>query len=208
MTKTGKLKKLGSAAAYVVVALLIVAVAVILFLNLSGRTVFIFGRSAMWVKTESMEPVIPEKSYILVREATGADVKVGDVIVFKSDDPALQGALNTHRVIAVENGGAEFVTQGDNNLARDKQTAKAGNVVGIYERNLPVMSFLGRFLSTPFGITVIVLLIFVMVVLTFLPDVLAAVRARSKKAQIDAIIQDEIDKLKSKDDTKSDTQDP
>ena len=208
MSEKKTLKKIGSAVAYVVVGILIIAVAAILFLNLSGKTVFIFGRAAMWVKTESMEPVIPEKSYILVHEATAQDVKVGDVIVFKSDDPALNGALNTHRVIAIENGGAEFVTQGDNNLARDKQTAKAGNIVGIYERNLPVMSFFGRFLSTTFGITVIVLLIFVMILVTFLPDILAAVRARSKKAQIDAIIQDEIDKLKAKDETQSDHNNP
>ena len=204
MKQKTKLKKIITAVAYTLVAILTVCVAIILFLNLSGKTVFLFGRSAMWVKTDSMDPVIPEKTYILVREATAADVQVGDVIVFKSDDPALNGALNTHRVREILNDGAEYVTKGDNNLAIDKQTAKAGNIVGIYERNLPVMSFFGRFLSTTGGITVIALLIFLMILITFLPDVLAASRAKSKKNQIDAIIQDEIDKLKAKDETKHD----
>ena len=197
MTAKSKLKMIFTAAVYVLVAILTIFVAVVLFLNLSGKTVFIFGRSAMWVKTQSMEPTIPEKSYILVREATAEDVEEGDVIVFKSDDPELRGAMNTHRVVEVIGDHAEFVTKGDNNPGRDKQTARAKNIVGIYERNLPVMSFFGRFLSTSGGITVIVVIILGMVVATFLPDVLGAMRERSKKAQIDAIIKDEIDKLKS-----------
>ena len=94
MTAKSKLKMIFTAAVYVLVAILTIFVAVVLFLNLSGKTVFIFGRSAMWVKTQSMEPTIPEKSYILVREATAEDVEEGDVIVFKSDDPELRGAMN------------------------------------------------------------------------------------------------------------------
>lgn len=199
-TKKTAAKKILSVAAYAVVGLLMLCIAFVLFSNLSGNILFIGGKSAMWVKTESMEPVIPQKSYILVQKATAADVKEGDVIIFRSDDPSLKNALNTHRVVEIVDGGREFVTKGDNNIAADSYTAKADKIVGIYRKRLPVLSFLGRFLSTAGGITVMAILMLAIILISFLPDITEGMRKKEevkKQAEIDRLVQAEIEKLKA-----------
>lgn len=194
-----KAKKILTCAAYVFTALLIIFVSLVLYFNITGKTFFVFDRAIMWVKTGSMEPTIPAKSYIVVKKASGEDVKAGDVIVFRSNDPTLGGELNTHRVVDVLNGGTEFVTKGDNVPVKDKQTAKAVNVIGIYEKNLPKLSVIGRFLSTSIGITVMVFMMFAIIIAVFLPDVLAALREKSKSKEIDRLVQAEVERLKSED---------
>lgn len=197
MKTNPKFKKILTAAAYVFTALLIVFIAFVLYFNLTGKTFFVFDRAIMWVKTGSMEPEIPARSYILVRKATGEDVKQGDVIVFHSSDPTLGGELNTHRVVEIKGGGTEFITKGDNNLAVDKQSARAENVIGIYSKNLPFLSSLGRFLSTSTGIIVMALLMFAIIIAVFLPDVLKYQRDKTENVKIDELVKAEVEKLKS-----------
>ena len=194
-----KVKKVLSVSSYILTAILILFVSVILYFNISGQVFFVFGRAVMWVKTDSMEPEIPAKSYILVKEATGEDVKLKDVIIFYSSDPAIHGNLNTHRVVEIKNDGREFVTKGDNNPGVDGYTARASKVIGIYSGNLPVLSFFGRFLSTSFGITVMFLLIFGITLVVFLPDALKYFKKKSKDDKINELIKEEIERLKSAD---------
>ena len=188
---------------YTVVVALMLLVAFILFSNMSGKVTFIFGRTAMWVKTESMAPQIPERSYILVRKAPASEVKVGDVIVFKSDDPSIAGSYNTHRVIEIIGGGAEFVTKGDNNAIADQYTAKAANVLGIYEKNLPLMTSFGRVLSTSQGIMITFTMIFVIFLIIYVPDMTRASKRRSdeadriEKARVEALVALEVERLKA-----------
>ena len=188
---------------YTVVIALMLLVAFILFSNMSGKVTFIFGRTAMWVKTESMAPVIPERSYILVRKAAAPEVAVGDVIVFKSDDPAIAGSYNTHRVVEIVGGGAEFVTKGDNNAVADQYTAKAANVLGVYEKNLPIMTSFGRVLSTTQGIMITFTMIFVIFLIIYVPDMTRAAKKkqdeadRIEQARVDALVALEVEKLKA-----------
>jgi signal peptidase len=188
---------------YTVVVGMMVLVAFILFSNMSGKVTFIFGRTAMWVKTESMAPVIPERSYILVRKAAANEVRTGDVIVFKSDDPSIAGAYNTHRVVEILNGGAEFVTKGDNNIIQDQYTAKAANVLGIYEKNLPLMTSFGRVLSTTRGIMITFTMIFVIFLIIYVPDMTRAAKRKQEEAdrieqeRVDALVALEVEKLKA-----------
>ena len=197
-----KVKKAISICSYVLTGLFIAFIALVLYFNVTGKTFFVFDKALMWVKTNSMEPEIPAKSYIIVNKATGDDVKVGDVIVFHSDDPALHGELNTHRVVKIVNEGREFVTKGDNNPGEDKQTAKASNVIGIYRRRLPLLSVLGRFLSTSGGISVMALLILAVVILAFLPEILEYSKKSAKDKKVEAIIAEEIEKLKTEEQSK------
>lgn len=189
--------------AYVVVCALLVVCALVLISNASGNVTFIAGRTTMWVKTDSMEPQIPERSYILVRQQDIAEIEVGDVIVFKSDDPSLGGAYNTHRVEEIVGDHREFVTKGDNNYVADRFTAKAANVVGVYERNLPVLTIFGRFMSTGMGVMLVVLLIFVIMAAVYLPDVIrfnrehTAELKQKKQDQIDQRIREEVERMRA-----------
>ena len=143
------------------------------------------------------------RGYILVRETTGADVAVNDVIVFKSDDPAIKGSLNTHRVVEIIGENAEFVTKGDHNSLRDSYTAKAENVVGVYVRNLPVLSVVGRALASKPGMIAAIALMFIIIIAIYVPDIVRASREKSENAsasreeEIEARIKEEVEKLRS-----------
>ena len=158
----------------------------------------------MWVKTGSMEPQIPARSYILVEKPDTDKIKVGDIIIFRSDDPSIAGSLNAHRVIEIAAGGKEFVTKGDNNPGPDNYNARAVNVIGIYKKNLKVLSFLGRFFLTPLGITLTIIIMLALILPAYLPDIIAAVREKVgktddaiKQAKIDELIKKEVERLKS-----------
>ena len=207
--KKSVMRRVGDAVGYLFIALIAVGLLFVFFSNLRGNTVFIAGKTVMWVKTESMEPQIPARSYILVEKSDGTDVSVGDVIVFRSDDPVLNGAYNTHRVVEVIGDHQEFVTRGDNNPVNDEYTAKAKNVAGIYRKNLPVLSAFGRFLSTKIGILISVTVIFAIMLILYLPDMIKLTKARAaeveakKKEQMDALIQAEIERLKAAESAKT-----
>ena len=62
-----------------------------------------------------MEPTLPAGIVIFVKETPAVRLAQGDVIAFYSDDPAIRGEVNTHRIAAVEKseGTLRFVTRGD-----------------------------------------------------------------------------------------------
>ncbi len=172
-----KIHKILTAVTYVIVAALILFVSVILFFRISGRTFWMFDRTLMWVKTGSMESTIPAQSYILVKKIDGADVEVDDIITYKANN--LGGAYNTHRVIKVFDDG-RIQTKGDNNGGPDAPITR-GTVVGIYQRNLPVLSFFGRFFTTPVGITVTILIVLAVMILLYFKDIAALVNTVTGK---------------------------
>lgn len=208
--KKSVLRTIGTVIAYVIILAIVASLAFVLISNLSGNTVFIAGSTTMWVKTDSMEPTIPARSYVIVKQTKVEDVKVGDVIVFVSDDPVLGGAYNMHRVVEIVNGGAEFVTRGDHNLANDEYTAKADKVIGIYVRNLPILSRFGRFYSTPAGLVITLTVILGIIMAVYVPDLVKLSRQKDdeadqkKREKIEQLIREEVERLKAEN-NKTDT---
>ncbi|MBR5922217.1 MAG: signal peptidase I [Clostridia bacterium] len=198
-----KIRKILTVVTYVIVALMILFVSIILYFKISGKPFWVFDRTLMWVKTGSMEPTIPAKSYILVKKVDGNDVEEGDIITFES--PTLGGQLNTHRVNRVLDDG-RLETLGDNNNGAVDKPITRNLVIAKYCRNLPVLSFFGRIFTTPIGITVTILVVVVIMVLLYFEDISALFNASSKKKaeaekqqKIDELIKAEIDKLKAED---------
>ncbi len=182
---------------------MIAVAAFIVYSKINNEPVFLFGHATFWVETGSMEKEIPARSYILVAKADGGDVRVGDVITFRSRDPKIYGAFNTHRVIGIDEETGMFRTQGDNNLVEDEYETAPEDVIGIYSRNLPVLSVLGRVLYSRFGIFAVLGVVIATVVLLFLPDMLkktpedAEPDEEEKLSEREKRIAEEIEKLKS-----------
>lgn len=201
--KTSTFRRIVGVVGYVLILLIIALLIFVVGSNVAGRTVFIFGRTPAWVMTPSMEPTIPARSYILVKKVEASEVNVGDVIVFSSDDPDLKGALNTHRVIEIRGDHAEFVTKGDANSVNDAYTAKAEKILGVYEKNLPTLTAVGRFLFSRIGIIIALTVILAIVMVIYVPDIIRANRERTKEIerkrdeQINALIREEVEKLKA-----------
>ncbi len=97
-----------------------------------GQPPRILGFSGFRVLTGSMEPTIPTDSFVLVHRVDASKIKEGDVISFFSEDEALNGAVNTHRVVGITeaDGQIVFETKGDANMIADKVPVKASNLIG------------------------------------------------------------------------------
>ena len=119
-----------------VISGLVIAVAVVVLLSVvftpAGEVPSICGYSFLRTLTGSMEPAIPVHSLVVVQQVDASQLAVGDVITFRSTNEALEGSLNTHRIVAVEGTGNDLRirTKGDANAAEDTEQVAPQNVVG------------------------------------------------------------------------------
>ncbi len=116
----------------IVVILISLAVLLTVVLTKKGEAPNVFGYSLFRVMTGSMEPTIPTDSMIVVKRNGKEEYRPGDVISFYSRDPALGGAVNTHRITEVrrEDGSILYETRGDANNAPDRYPVLQEDVIG------------------------------------------------------------------------------
>lgn len=118
--KTRWIFKLFNAAA---IALILASVFVLLSVVLTpaGQVPQVLGFSVFRVMSGSMAPEIPENSLLVVKKTPPEEIAPGDVISFFSPDPMLEGAVNTHRVVRIEEAAGKylFITKGDANVIED-----------------------------------------------------------------------------------------
>ena len=113
-----------------------VVVLCIVLLTRPGEAPSIAGYTLFRITTGSMEPTYPVDTLILVKKTDPSRIQTGDVISFYSSDPALGGAVNTHRVTGVQTDGTHwsYKTKGDANNIEDaystSETALIGKVTG------------------------------------------------------------------------------
>lgn len=197
-------KAVWNAAYYIFVFLLVLVAALIVVNKMYNRVSWIGKHTVMWILTDSMEDTIPAQSYILVKKADVSKIEEEDVIVFYSDDPELCGNLNTHRVKEINPDGS-FVTKGDHNPIYDQYPAAPDKVVGVYVRNLPFLTMLGRAVLTKSGILILFLVIALITAAFYIPGVIRKYRKRGKveetpvseyDAEIARRIAEEVEKLK------------
>ena len=119
-----------------VLAAVVIALALLVLLRTvftpAGEVPTLGGYSFMRTLTGSMEPAIPVHSFLVTDDADPETLQVGDIITFRSTEPNLEGALNTHRITSVyeENGQLMFHTKGNANAVEDSEPVAAVNVVG------------------------------------------------------------------------------
>ena len=162
-----QIKLIGKIAFYVFFVAVLLLVVGLASAKISNKVFFLGNRATVWILTDSMEDTIPANSYIQIRKADPAEIQVGDVITFYSDDPTLRGYLNTHRVVEIAEDGATFITKGDANLVEDKYPVRAESVVGVYEKNLGALSAVGRIFQSPVGLLCVFVLLAVVTVFSF-----------------------------------------
>ena len=93
-----------------------------------------FGYSFLNVRTQSMTKVYPVGTVVITKRTDTASLKKGDIISFYSQDPAIKGIPNTHRIYSIEKkntGEVYFITKGDNNDVPDQYPVYSKNIIGI-----------------------------------------------------------------------------
>lgn len=216
MKKNVSIKKVvGNVLIALVILLLLLTVAVTVINKKENKPTFVFGYALLWVKTGSMEPTVPVKSYILVKAYDKSGVKEGDIVTFICNDPTspVYNGMITHRIFSVTDEG--YRTKGDNS-APDKFIVKDDEIVATYVKNLSVLTFFGRVFSSPVGLMLIVALFVGSTAFLYIPDIINALKdedkqKEQKELEIQKRIEEEIEKLRrndalpnSADDTKKD----
>lgn len=170
-----------------------ICIALGVYSRVTGKSVLPY--SVLWVLTDSMEDTIPARSYILVKRAEPGEIRVGDIITFRSRDAALGGSLNTHRVTEIVGDHEAFVTKGDRvGAAVDPQKVLPEDIQAVYVRNLPVLTFFGRVFTSPVGFVICLLLMLAGMAFWFCRYFLQ-LRKASKQAVFDRLVEEEVARL-------------
>lgn len=129
----------------------------------------VFGYRILHVVSGSMEPYIGEGSYIIVKETDAAELKIGETITFISEEPAIYGMYNTHRIYDIckdtYTGETLFITKGDAHQDTDAYPVKENQIVGKVVKVLPFGKSIGKMLAhlsnnyVYFGLIIIPLLL-------------------------------------------------
>lgn len=160
-----------------VLVITILLFAVVVFSRIQGKTPEVFGYSFYVVVTGSMEPEIHVGDLIVVKETDKADIKVGDDILFYTDDDywiSQNIERVVHRVIAIDDTGEEisFTTKGVANLSADREPAV--NVIGVVKAK---STFFGKLVYGDKNLVFIVcVLILLVICVSVLLQLIKAVR--------------------------------
>lgn len=190
------------------VTTLLVVIVVILAILLVG--VRVVGLTPYAVLSGSMEPTYHVGSLIYVREIEPAQIEVGTPITFvvnedllvathrvveiesyttvqkemvdEEGNPILDEEGNpTYTEVELDEPSYYFTTKGDANDAEDGSPVYYKNVIGTPVFSIPYLGFLSSWLQTRQGTIMGVSIAAVVLILTFMPDLLDAVDGTAKK---------------------------
>ena len=161
---------------------LLVAAVVVLALLLAG--VRLTGMYVFSVLSGSMEPNYPVGSLIYVKKVDPFELQSGDVITFLLDEDTVA----THRIVGIvpdEEDAAviRFRTKGDANDAEDGGLVHCANVVGTPVFMIPKLGYLAAFIHEPPGLYIAVAAGMILLILVFLPDILASDEEKEEKQE-------------------------
>ena len=108
----------------------------------------------------SMEPLIKVRDAVIIKRTTEDNIKKGDVVTYRSLDPAYYGILITHRVVSIEekDGKKVFITKGDHNETIDRTPVEFGQIQGKVVMRVPKIGYLKYFLVDYYGWIIAVVL--------------------------------------------------
>ncbi len=155
--------------ALLLAALAAVALAILIPMLLGYREMAVLG---------SMEPAIPVGSIVCVKPTEASQLQAGDVCTYLLSDGS---TYVTHRVLSVDSEARTLVTQGDANDAPDGEIAFS-QVFGRAAFHLPLLGYLTTGIKTPTGIFAACGLVILIILLNFVPAIIAAGEAEKAGA--------------------------
>lgn len=107
-----------------------------------------------------MVPTIKINDAVIIKRVSDNELKIGDIITFTSSDINHAGLTVTHRIVGKQlsqNGEYIYRTKGDNNFREDSALVKNDDVYGKVLFKIPKIGYLQKFVSTPFGFLICIL---------------------------------------------------
>lgn len=181
------------------VAAILIALFVLLtvVMTKSGEAPNILGHYVFRVMTGSMEPEIPTDSIIVVKETELSRIEPDDIISYYSDDPQLDGTVNTHRVVSVEQEGEEYIftTKGDANALPDQYPAQGKKVLGKVVFISYSLGVVVNFLSSPIAFVLLIILPLLCIFISNLVRMVSSARKLMKEEE-EAAVREALEELK------------
>ncbi|UWP60918.1 signal peptidase I [Ruminococcus gauvreauii] len=128
----------------------------------------VFGLQPLAVLSGSMEPTYHVGSLIYVQDVDPADIEVGDPMTYTIGE----GTMVTHRVVEKDEENQTFQTKGDANENVDGGAVAYSEVVGRPAFSIPLLGYVAVYAATRTGMIIMITAILVVLILTFLPDML------------------------------------
>ena len=150
-----------------IISTILVALVVLLAVALVG--VRLAGIRTFTVLSGSMEPTYHVGSLIYVKKVDPTTIRPGQVITFMLDE----NTVATHRVVEIDSENQRFTTKGDANDAEDGSLVHYKNVIGTPVFTIPKLGYVANYIQHPPGLYVAISAGAVLLLLTFLPDLLS-----------------------------------
>lgn len=190
-----------------VLSVLIIAAAVFVLCTViftkSGDAPSVLGYTALRVTTGSMKPTYDVDTLIIVKKVAPETIKENDVISFYSQDPALDGAVNTHRVVEIkeEDGKRIFVTKGDNNNVVDTYNVESEYLIGKVVASSKIIGKVSRLVANPLIFIPVILIPLAFILIS---NMLGTIRMAKKIAQEEeeAAVKEALRRIKEKNEKK------
>ncbi len=131
-----------------------------------GKDADFFGYKPNIVLSDSMNDIFSVGDLEISKKVDPETLEVGDIITFKSIDPASYGSVVTHKIreIVTYEGEPAFTTYGTTTGVDDVYPVPFSNVIGKYQFRLPKMGYFFEFLRTPAGYFSIILIPFLFLI--------------------------------------------
>lgn len=150
-----------------------------------------FGYKPFIVLSGSMEPEILPGDLILTKNVDPKEIKVGDIISFRTDETTVV----SHRVTKVlTEDGLAFHTKGDANIGEDAENVLPEDIEGAYLFRIGGLGSIALFLQTPVGLLVFVIIPFCLFILY---DIVSRNRRNKKEKSREAVLEAELKALKA-----------
>ncbi len=130
----------------------------------------LLGYEYFTVISGSMEPSYRVGDLLYVKKVDPATVKVGDPITFVLNEDLV---VATHRVVRIDAENQRFYTKGDANEIEDGDPVHFNNVIGVPQFAIPKLGYVSDFVQNPPGTYITVGVGILVVLLVFVPDLLA-----------------------------------
>ena len=129
----------------------------------------VLGMKTFAVLSGSMEPEISVGSVVVTKDIEPEKITAGQIITYSLDGDTMV----THRVVKNDKIKKQLTMKGDANMVEDANPVSYDRVVGHAISKLPYAGYVVIYLKTPIGIACVCGLLFILILLTFLPHVLS-----------------------------------
>lgn len=156
---------------------IIIAILIVLVLVMFAPR--LFGWQNLAVLSGSMEPNISVGSMVIIKDVNPEELETGDVITFRVSD----STLVTHRVVENNVETQEITTKGDANDVNDGNPVSYSNVIGELFISIPLLGYLSIYMQSTLGIAILCGVVFVLLLLNYLPDLFEKEQNNEIKSQ-------------------------